>query len=115
MANETWWSYYDNMNNTGGGGGGVTVLTQDENGALNKTWAEIKELPFAVLKRESVVGGITTVEPLLLASIAANVEDNPATYSVIFNSLGNDSYIFSTDSPNGYPTYIPDDGGGDVS
>ena len=113
MANETWWSYYDNMNNTGGGGGGgVTVLTEDENGALNKTWAEIKELPFAVLKRESEHNDTAVTKFFLLTRIIADRDSDPAEYTVSFGNLSGEGFFYKTDSPSGYPI-LPDDGGGD--
>lgn len=76
-----------------GGDGGVLVV-HSENGTLDKTWKELHDAPFAVLRVEESDG--FEVVPL------TSVTSEDAFYVAFVNS----SYesVYETDSENGYPS-----------
>lgn len=81
------------MGGGGGGGssgGGVLVVHVDENEVLDKTWQEIKESPFAVLKVEDEYRA-----SWLAVSLARNYD---GIYKVFI-----DEDTYTADSPDGYP------------
>lgn len=76
-----------------GGDGGVLVV-HDEDGTLDKTWKEIYDAPFAVLRLEEADG--FDVVPL------ASMTFDDAFY-VAFVDSGHED-LYETDSENGYPS-----------
>lgn len=80
------------------GGGGVLVVTIDENtGALSKTWQEIHDADFAVVRMEDDAS--VYISPVIATGVFTN------GYSVIcWDTEGNIAY--TTDSADGYPTPV---------
>lgn len=90
------------------GGSGVLVVTQDENGILNKTWKEITDAGFSILMLEMKAdledSSADTVGYETVYYSGYVIRDG--TYMVMYDG-GNAEYI--TTSENGYPVYcIPD-------
>lgn len=76
----------------------VVELTLDGN--LNKTWKQIADAPFAVLKTLSIDDGVITA---LLTPVASTATNNSNSYTVTFGETA-----YTTDNANGYPvTPIP--------
>jgi hypothetical protein len=82
----------------GGSGGGVLVVHQDTDGKLDKTWQEIHDSDFAVLKRASGTVLVTT---------GAYEEDGE--YGVGFFTYGADPTVYIATSASGYPTIEEDE------
>ena len=84
----------------GGGSGGVLVVGMTVDGltsTMNKTWQEIHDADFAVIKSTDDFG-MTIFRPI---TSVANIMSN---YNVtVFNKGGEDS-AFLADSANGYPS-----------
>jgi hypothetical protein len=91
----------------GGSGGGMLLLHEDENGALDKTYAEIVEAA-----QTSVVNVITMYEGKYFANYLFSYGFNQGANSFeIF--LGDSIYV--TESENGYPTLPSGEGEPDDS
>ena len=86
--------------NGGGGssGGGVLVVHVDlDTRVLDKTWQEIYDAPFAVLKMEMSANSLATY-------YVTSVEGEDGNYYIYIKSLDSQQpIIFTTDSPDGYP------------
>ena len=90
---------------SGGTGGGVLVVNVDiQTGALDKTWKEIHDASFAVLKvkdgtLESSAPIISTLKTSLMYYVHVAIGDgNPEDYTVPWILE-----IYKTNSENGYP------------
>lgn len=86
----------------GGSGGGVLVVT-DPDGTLDKTWQEIHDADFAVLKTElpEVIGGGAIFGPLSKASGLGG------SFSAVFyiESEGTvEESVYVAETADGYPT-----------
>ena len=75
----------------GSGGDGGVLVVHDEDGTLDKTWKEIHDAPFAVLKFEEFDG--FEVRPL------TSVTSGDAFYAAF-----TDEFVYETDNENGYPS-----------
>lgn len=101
---------------SGGGSGGstggvVTVHVNDVTGALDKTWQEIHDADFAVLK-------ITDGTSVLFANVSA-ADTYEGEYIAVFlhtedtgDGVRTIAYVGVTDSPDGYPALQESGGGG---
>lgn len=85
---------YDNSTS-----GGVLVV-HDVDETLDKTWQEIHDADFAVLK-------ITYNENFISTSIILGTEIDHGVYMVYFGHNGEDTIAYMASSASGYPT-IPD-------
>lgn len=81
----------------GSGGGGVLVVHVDENGTLDKTWAEIDAVDVAFIVSNRSVGGVT----LHIREFVMSTVDEDGAYSVNATGVGRTTY--ETDSADGYP------------
>lgn len=96
---------------SGGSGGGVLVVHANEvTRALDKTWQEIHDADFAVLKLSDFSDG-----DFVRFAITSQVEEAEGVYAANFVYVGKvpTPYVYITDSPDGYPVMQESGGGGD--
>lgn len=97
----------ENYNGSGGGGtgGGVLICNVDDDDALDKTWQEIHDAPFAIVQRDTPIGLfkwlVTLVassgdEYVVLSATITITKSNVSEADVVV-----DKYIAS--SADGYP------------
>ena len=79
--------------NGGGSGGGVLVVT-DTDGTLDKTWQEIHDAAFAVIKESFIEEGTTAIYPVM--QVSTNGGSGP--YSVASNDP-----VYEASSASDYP------------
>jgi hypothetical protein len=90
---------------SGGGssGGGVLVVNVDENYTFDKTWQEIHDASFAVIKWTS--GNNSFTATVVTVSKIKNIQSGDYVYRVQFWD-GEQSSRAETDSPSGYPVFV---------
>lgn len=81
-------------------GGGVLMVNADGNGTLDKTWKELNDAGFSVLRGANNLYYCAAV-------VAVNASNFIAAY---YDPMTNTTDVFSTNAETGYPAY--DDGGG---
>ena len=85
----------------GGSGGGVLVVNIDmQTRTLDKTWKEISDAPFAVLRFPHPEMGGTAIAYNTITYIISG-----STYKVRFNDPAYGETEFTTDSEYGYPSF----------
>lgn len=86
----------------GGGGTGVLVVNVDENSALDKTWQEIHDAPFAVLT-------YTNGSNIYVRDFLINTHGHGSNYYANFAEISENGTItvslFAASSADGYPVY----------
>ena len=96
----------ENYNGSGGGGGtgggALIVHSNDDTGALDKTWQEIKNAYDA--------GSVVMLQfddgSEYITDYLHKIQSVKGTFSVIFGEFGKlDTYSYVTDSANGYPVF----------
>lgn len=88
----------------GSSGGGVLVVNVDEDtGALDKTWQEIHDASFAVIKTTDSNGSYTSF--IVAAGKIKNLQTGDYVYVIQFTDV-EQSFRAETDSPNGYPVFV---------
>ncbi len=85
---------YDNSTS-----GGSVMMVHDSDGVLDKTWEEIHDADFAVLK-------ITYNDNFTSTFIILGTEIDHGVYMVYFGHIGEDNIAYMTSSTSGYPTII---------
>lgn len=96
MWNGSAWDFSNAGQSGGGSGGGVLVVT-DTNGTLDKTWQDIVDAEYSVLKHQEGVG-YYKYDPLSMAYTGPG-DDETVVYVVAYGQAQ-----FATTSASGYPS-----------
>ncbi len=81
----------------GSGGGGVLIVTADETGTLDKTWQEIHDGGFGVVRAETIDG----INYMPIVAVHSGLGQYVVTVIVYGDSL--DLMAFKASSASGYP------------